>query len=984
MNYTTMRRALCAGAALACISQAAHAQTRDFDVSAQSAVTAVPLFARQAGVQILAPTDQLAGVRTAALKGAYERTQALKMLLKGTPLVVASDDGATVVLKIAPKPKKADAVAEEASPADVAPTEVVVRGYRQSLISASEVKRRAVGVEDVINADDIAGFPDLNLAEALQRIPGVVITRDAGEGRQIALRGLGPDFTRTQLNGMEVLSNTASGMDNRGGVSRTRAFDYSMFASELFDRVTVQKSYAAEQDEGGIGGTVALSTAKPFDYPGPEMVLSAKGQDNSNASGVTPRVVGLLSDRWGAFGALASVAYSENKSNEYGYRNYTWNQIKANAANIGPGVSAADAALLESGTIFAPQADTLSTWFTDRKRLGITGSLQYHPDDGRLTVDLDSLYGKLTNDRSDYALAASGTNSLTGNLTGTQMILSDVIRGNSLVAADYTGVDLRSEHNVENDTTNFYQTVLRAAYKITDKLTFRVTGGYSRSVYSLPVFAKTYLESKGHSIDVNDLSDSPHNTYDTVTDPNAWNLMRADAQQNGIISQYKTGKGDLIYRFDNGSALKFGAMYKDFSNTGWQSYYKQFYNPGNVDTVIPNSYKGLFPQDSYQPYVVGDVYSLYNYIGKSISLTSAYNQPGSNYQVGEKTVSAYGQYDIDTRLFGYVTRANFGVRYYSTDLTSSGTQSLTIAGVASLAPVTAKNTYHDFLPAANVAINLTDNLLVRFSADRNVSRPALSDLAAAATVNNSAVGGSISAGNPNLKPMTANSAEASVEYYFGKSGYLSAGIFYKNMESFVVSQSSTVTYGSTGYPLSYLLPGQDGSILYSYTRPINSKGADIAGVELAVQHDLNFLPAPFDGFGVNINMTYADGYQDNSYTAGGVTSVVTVPLYNLSKYSVNSTLYYATRQWDARVSLAYRSDYLINAGSNGNIGEGMGATTNIDFAAHYNLGNHITLVVEGINLTNQAITQWADIHVKRPEVYTTAGRTFTFGASYRF
>ncbi len=982
MNYNTMRQALFAGAALACISQAAHAQTRDFDVSAQSAVTSVPLFARQAGVQILAPTDQLTGVKTPAIKGSYEPTQALKMLLKGTPLIIASDDGATVVLKIAPKTKKAAENNDEPISTDAAPSEVVVRGYRQSLANASDVKRRAVGVEDVINADDIAGFPDLNLAESLQRIPGVVITRDAGEGRQIALRGLGPDFTRTQLNGMEVLSNTASGMDNRGNVSRTRSFDYSMFASELFDRVTVQKSYAAEQDEGGIGGTVQLSTAKPFDYPGAEMVLSAKGQDNTNASGVTPRVVGLVSDRWGPFGALLSVAYSENKSNEYGYRSYAWSQIKANAANIGPGVSAANATLLESGTIFAPQADTLSTWYTDRKRLGITSSLQYHPDGGRLTLDLDSLYGKLTNDRSDYALAASGTNSLTGNLTGAQIVQSATIRGNTLVAGNYTGVDLRSEHNVENDTTNFYQTVLNGAYKITDKLTAKFMGGYSRSVYSLPIFAKTYLESKNHSINVNDTSESPSNTYDNITDVNNWNLMRADAQQNGITSEYKTGKGDLIYKFDNGSALKVGAMYKDFSNSGWQRYNKQFYNlsPVNVDTVIPNIYKGFFSQDSYARYVVGDLYSLYNYIGKPTNLTAAYNQPGSDYQVAEKTVSAYGQYDVDTTLFGYVTRANFGVRYYSTDLTSSGTQ--TVGAV--LAPITAKHTYHDFLPAANIAINITDNFLVRLSADRNVSRPALSDLAAAATVNNSAIGGTISAGNPDLKPMTANSAEASVEYYFGKSGYLSAGVFYKDMESFVVSQSSTVTYGSTGYPLSYLLPGQTGSILYGYTRPINSKGADIAGVELAAQHDFDFLPAPFDKFGANVNMTYADGYQDNTYTANGATSIISVPLYNLSKYSVNSTLYYATKQWDARISLAYRSDYLINAGGNGNIGEGMGATTNVDFAAHYNLGNHITFVVEGINLTNQAITQWADIHVKRPEVYTTSGRTFTFGAAYRF
>jgi iron complex outermembrane receptor protein len=224
-------------------------------------------------------------------------------------------------------------------------------------------------------SEDIAAFPDLNLAESLQRIPGVTISRDSGEGRQITLRGLGPDFTRTQLNGMEVLGNTASGMDNRGGVSRTRSFDYSLFASELFNRVTVQKSSAAEQDEGGIGGTVQLTTAKPFDYPGFKAVLSAKAQQNSNADDkITPRVVGLISNRWGDFGALASVAYGVNDSNEFGYRSFNWGPIRANAANIGPGVSAADAAKLTAATptIFAPQADTYSTWYDRRKRLGAT------------------------------------------------------------------------------------------------------------------------------------------------------------------------------------------------------------------------------------------------------------------------------------------------------------------------------------------------------------------------------------------------------------------------------------------------------------------------------------------------------------------------------------------------------------------------------------------------------------------------------------
>jgi len=272
----------------------ALAQTADFNLQSQPAVNAIPMFARQAGIQIVAPAGKLDGISTQAVQGAMDRHVALKKLLAGTPLVVSSDDGKVVILQLADAPKPAPAVhskpealnnAAEDRPMD----EVVVSGYVQSLEEARAIKRDAVGNEEAIVAEDIAAFPDLNLAESLQRVPGITINRDSGEGRQITLRGLGPDFTRTQLNGMEVLGNTASGMDNRGGVSRTRSFDYSLFASELFDRVIIQKSYAANQDEGGIGGTVQLSTAKPFDYDGFKVVFSGKGQNNSNTSKVTPR-----------------------------------------------------------------------------------------------------------------------------------------------------------------------------------------------------------------------------------------------------------------------------------------------------------------------------------------------------------------------------------------------------------------------------------------------------------------------------------------------------------------------------------------------------------------------------------------------------------------------------------------------------------------------------------------------------------------------
>ena len=873
--------------------------------------------------------------------------------------------------------QEATSAAAKTDPNAAAPvSEVVVTSYRKSLEHAEDFKRTAVGSEDVILAEDIAAFPDLNLAESLQRIPGITINRDSGEGRQITIRGLGPDFSRTQVNGMEVLGNTASGMDNRGGVSRSRAFDFSLFASELFDKITVVKSYSADLDEGAIGGTVQLDTAKPFDFPGFKAVVSAKGQTNTNTDTVTPRVVGLVSDRWGAFGALGSIAYSVNDSNEFGYRNWGWSQIKVNPANIGSGVSAADAALMESGTIYAPQADTYSTWYDHRTRLGATASLQYHPNE-QLKIDLDGLYSRLTNNRSDYALAAAGVNALTGNVSGTQILQSDVIKGNTLEAASYTGVDMRSEFNTEHDSTAFSQVDLHGAWKPNGRLQITGLVGYSRSDYELPYFDKVFLESKKKAFGFNDLSSMPTNTYGfNIADPAQWNLMRMDGQANSIVSSYTDARLDGIFRLNSISTISGGAAYKRFDNAGAQWNDKVFYN-SPADTVIPTGLKELVPYDTIANYVVGDVNKTYPYIGqpRNIEITK-FLSPGSNYRVEEATTAAYLQYNLDARLWDYRVKANAGLRYFSTDLTSSGS----LSNGSTLEPVSVKHTYDRVLPAANLAVYINPELVVRLSANRDISRPTLGSLAAAGTITTAPFGGTLSIGNPNLKPFTADEAESSIEWYDGHAGFISAGFFYKKLNDYISSTNVVEPYSQTGYPLSYLLPGQTGSILFNVSQPLNVNGASVKGIELGAQHDFNFLPAPFDHLGAVANVTYADGAAP--VKINGV--FVNEPLTDVSKYSANATLYYETDKWGVRLSYAYRSMFLDSSGGNGNVGEGYEPTNNFDFSAHYNINKQLKLTLEGINLTNQHIVQFTDLTARRAEVNTSSGATILWGLTASF
>jgi TonB-dependent receptor len=200
-------------------------------------------------------------------------------------------------------PASAPASEQEATTVD----EIVVTGFRSSLQQALNIKRREAGAVDAIFAEDMADFPDQNLAEAIQRLPGVTIERVNGQGTTISVRGLGGDFTRTRINGLEAQAAS--------GGNRNRSFDFSMFASELFNSIKVRKTQSAEIEEGSLGSTVDLQTGRPLDFAnnGFNSALSVQASYNDLSEKTVPRTAGLLS--WSnadkTFGILGSVAYSE-------------------------------------------------------------------------------------------------------------------------------------------------------------------------------------------------------------------------------------------------------------------------------------------------------------------------------------------------------------------------------------------------------------------------------------------------------------------------------------------------------------------------------------------------------------------------------------------------------------------------------------------------------------------------------------------------
>ncbi|MEO7690402.1 MAG: TonB-dependent receptor plug domain-containing protein, partial [Sphingomonas sp.] len=319
--------------------------------------------------------------------------------------------------------------------------DIVVIGFRASLRNSINAKRVSDVQIDAITAEDIADFPDSNLAESLQRLPGVSIDRDNGEGRTITVRGLNGDFNRTRLNGLEALS-TAGSNDSGTAPNRSRAFDYNTFASELFSSLKVQKTPMAETDEGSLGATIDLTTGRPFDYAKGAFALSVEDQYYQQSKKHNPRIAGLVSRRFfdGKFGLLFSGAYSKSDNeidsylrapgqSDYLYRqsDFLGNENPQRAgfsapvgttfgtaitnpqavgfqtgsdpvayAKLYPGAPYNTPGRFDDSIVRIPALATIQQQNVKTQRLGLTGSMQWQPDD-RTTITIDGAYSRFKN-----------------------------------------------------------------------------------------------------------------------------------------------------------------------------------------------------------------------------------------------------------------------------------------------------------------------------------------------------------------------------------------------------------------------------------------------------------------------------------------------------------------------------------------------------------------------------------------------------------
>ncbi|MFN3230007.1 MAG: TonB-dependent receptor, partial [Asticcacaulis sp.] len=538
-------------------------------------------------------------------------------------------------------------------------------------------------------------------------------------------------------NGMEVLGNVDSPMDSRGQTSRDRAFDFNLFASDLFKKVEVRKSFSAEQDEGGMAGTVGLYTAKPFDYrPGFKGAFSLQGGTNSNTDDFQKRGAALLSyNHDDVFGALITVAYGQRETQEQGYNTYGSNLQKARAENVTK-LNAEDKARALSGLVFQ-RGNRLSVWGSDQERLGITAALQWRPVDG-LTLTLDGLHGQFTNKRSELHLATRA--SVSSTILGTAMAHSgqpasafappslNSLRYDAYGTVVYADVDntvFATETRRQQTENTFNQVVLSGTWQVSDALSFKGHIGTETSDYDIPVSDKFYMEAFGGLI--TDYTQDPfygRNTYKWDTrDPNNYRAHEIDFSETYQSTKLDNAELNGVYVLNDALTLKGGVSYRKFENKGssfsnddilkdeWE---KGTWGSRPDDKV--NSYARVFNGHKDQAWVIADFDKALKHYGVTRSVNWVRS---ADYGVREATKAAYVQGDFKTELMGLPVRGNLGLRGYETDLTLKGFMS--VRGVTT--PVTVSQTYSGVLPAFNMTAEITDAVQLRFAASQNINRP---------------------------------------------------------------------------------------------------------------------------------------------------------------------------------------------------------------------------------------------------------------------
>ncbi|HEY0682622.1 MAG TPA: TonB-dependent receptor [Steroidobacter sp.] len=872
--------------------------------------------------------------------------------------------------------------------------EVVVTGYRESLEQSLEIKKATAGAVDAIFAEDIADFPDTNLAESVQRVPGVSIDRVGGEGRQISIRGLSPEFSRVRINGMEALTTTSA--TDAVGTNRTRAFDFNVFASELFNQIAVRKTSSAEVDEGSLGATIDLFTARPLDFEGFKFVSSYQQGYNELSDKADPRAVALvsMSNDSKTFGALFSVAYSQRQTREEGMQSGGWERNGNTGADrwqtLPAGLSPEEQARVNNSV--HARFPRYVNFEHDQDRLGLTGSLQWQATDTTL-LSFDVLHSKLDAERTEpFIEAISHSRANASGRGATDVLDYEIDENGTMVYGVFNDVDVRSENRLDEWNTTFNQYSLTLDQEIGDRVKINALVGTSKSELEVERATTIILEnfdSDNFVYDFRGNDQRPFVSYGfDISNPANWTLSEVRERPSDQTNEFDTARIETAFELNDTFTLKGGVSWKEYGFDVTAGARDTTLTAANANCSVAIT-SALGRQQGYgdndlapgmaPTFFVADVRAVANAIGlyNNDACFPLRATAADVRSVTEEDLGYHVQVDFNTTVFDMPLRGDVGVRYVETDLASTGL----LVGSGQNIETTVNRKYDDTLPAVNLVLEPIQDFLVRAAYSKVMSRPPLGNLSPGIAIGGFATPPTVTVGNPDLDPFRADAYDLSFEWYFSDEGLLALALFRKDIDSFVATQSTFVPWVELGYPDSLLDQVPAGpEQTFEVRRPINGRGGKLEGFEIQFQQPFTFGPAWLNNFGTILNYTNVESKVN---FAGEGEPPRILNLVGLSEQSANATLYYDNDIFSARVSVAYRDSFMTNAFSRvPNDIDFTDESTYVDFSTSYKINDHFKVSLEALNLTDEYRTDLMDSNAERINNYVHTGRQYYLGLQY--
>ncbi len=911
--------------------------------------------------------------------------------------------------------------------ADAATEEVLVTGFRSSLEKSLNVKREAVNARESIVAEDMGKMPDQNLAESIQRVPGVAILRQGGEGRQISLRGLGADFTHVTLNGMEVPASTA-GLDSGGGTNRGRGFDFNVFPAELFNRIDVNKAAMASEEEGGIAGSVNLYTMRPLDSTSTNFVLSGKAAYNDLSEELEPRISAIYrgNNPQETIGWMLAGSYTQRTSHQDGYGTVRWTSPfkDGNRAFEGtePMLIREDPNDPDSDLIPNPNADIRNSYWYPRlprqdsfhheqDRAGFSAGLQLKPAE-ELDISLNYVYSEFENTIDSYnSFAQFRRNKGFGwphnsFVDGAELVTRSNGGVTQVVAGTFDGVGLRTESRRNTNNTEFDQFTADFEWSIQDNIVLSGMLGTAGSDFTQDYFRVNIENSLDRNQDsVPGDGAGSRFTYDFTGDSNValmdfhdfdpTNPSNFVIQNNETIRKFgvdrknDTGRLDLEWDLNEMHQIKAGVIMNARNVESTEYRQEQETLPdnselANIGKVFTYDDAGDYGSDTQLDFWVLDFGKAIPLFGTQSSNYSLRQGEGiSTWKVVEDTLGFYAEYNLEAELAGRTLRLNAGIRNVATDVSATG---YTTDEDDNATEKVEENSFSNTLPALNIAYNATEDMILRLGLAKTLTRPGLSSLVPNRTYSD--VNNTVSGGNSQLEPLLSDDINLTWEWYFADEALVAVNYFIKDIESFISRpEVPDQPLREEDIPIvESLYPDQPTLVddLWTYQNAENTEGSEINGWEIAYQQTFTQLPGFWSNFGVLANYSSVDG--ETLVTRGGVEEKA--PITGMSESAYNATLYYEVETWGARIAWNSRDDYVTrNIGSNSNYSENTTGTTQVDFNSHYNINDMVTLTFEIVNLTDEherlyTTGEFGDSNLVRE--YNHTGRQFFLGVSAKF